>query len=63
MIEQVPADTAALELLFKRYSEDFHAQKVTFEEDLIPSGSSGYWNSHLIDKMNTGIEKILLSIG
>ena len=63
LMQEVPKDTAALEKVLDDYSEDYRANKITFGESIFPAGSSGFWNSHLIDKVSTGIEKIMFIIG
>ena len=40
----------------------FKAGKVELPKDLIPEGTSGFWNSLLIEKMRASIERILLTV-
>lgn len=52
-------NTQQFEDCLKSFSQLFKNGKIVLEIDPTPAGSSGFWNSHLIDKMSALIESIV----
>ena len=51
-----------LDKVLQTYAETFKNGLLTFDEEPIPEGTSGFWNSHYIDKLTTNIELIMKSL-
>ena len=51
-----------LEDCLMSFSQQYKAGKIVLPNDVIMQGSSGFWNSHLIDRMSLAIERMLASI-